>query len=170
MYKNILVPLDGSPLAETVLPYVKQLAPAIGASVTLLRVNEPTREQLEGKQKLTSRSGKPPAREIKAYLQKVADYLKVAKVSTKVILGVPSVEIIEEARNVPDTLTAMATHGRGVTRWLLGSVAEKVVRTAACPVLTVRHARPASTMPAKELDALAADRVPAIGGPDRLPS
>lgn len=77
-----------------------------------------------------------------AYLEKKAAELKskgLDKVSVVAKEGLPADEIISIARPIPDNLIAMCTHGRaGVTRWMLGSVTETVVRHSGGPVLVLR--------------------------------
>lgn len=143
MYKRILVPLDGSKLAERVLPYVHEIAGAIGCDVELLRVFNPAPVELAG-----------PAHG--RYLQQFEaslhdeslDYLNsfgpsMAGLSTCVsceaVLGHPASCIVAKADQTAGTLIAMSTHGRsGVSRWLLGSVTDKVLQATASPMLVVR--------------------------------
>lgn len=143
MSTKILVPLDGSILAEGVLPYVKQMIGALGAQTTLLQVIEPTPEQI----KLFSRGEGPlsipePVRNnAEQYLRRVASYLDGlgAAIQIKVVQGLPAVEIIGEGENDPTTIIAMSTHGRsGLARWLIGSVAGKVLQYSSNSVLLVR--------------------------------
>lgn len=134
MIQRILVPLDGSELAETVLPYVEHLSARTGASVRLLTVvaNEPEREQAN------------------RYLMSTRDVLRERAVEATVAVA-PDGEaatILAEAEAWDVDLIAMSTHGRsGVLRWVLGSVADRVLHTSVRPLLLVR-ARPASQRPA----------------------
>lgn len=126
MIARILVPLDGSRLAEQVLPYARLLATAFGAQVELLRVSHP--------------EARPPFG-----AQPAGDYLKAAagrclpNVSHTCVerTGIPA-QVIVDAGQQAD-LIAMATHGTsGMRRWLLGSVASKVAQSATAPLLLVR--------------------------------
>jgi len=149
MYKKILVPLDGSELAECVLPHVEGLAMCSGgAEVILVSVTErvtgfrvmedpaqPTGERLVpeavGKEEQAARR----------YLDRIAKPLagKGVKVLTEVLLGKPADEIIIFATEEGCDLIVMASHGRsGPSRWTHGSVAEKVFRSNCAPVLMVR--------------------------------
>jgi nucleotide-binding universal stress UspA family protein len=142
VYKQVLVPLDGSTLAEGVLPYVKQLAGKAKLPVKLLRVAEPTFEELKGlKERKPSRlPNEPSMQEALDNLDAPAKYLRGlgVDITPTVTKGVPAVEIISEAEKDPGTLVAMATHGRsGVTRWLMGSVADKLLRYSDLPLLLI---------------------------------
>ncbi len=143
MYRRILVPLDGSPTAAQVLPYVQTLATGLKAGVTLLRVIEPVPEDW----------AKPA---VGLYLDKVVRNLldtavdELAKdaealrrtgltVACAAHEGRPADKILEEAAKEPETLVAMSTHGRsGVSRWVLGSVASKVLEAGVGPLLLYR--------------------------------
>jgi nucleotide-binding universal stress UspA family protein len=142
MYKKILVPLDRSPEAEAVLPVAARLARADGAVVRLLHVApNPVAVLVEG--------GMPAYvdQEIDRLRYEALDYLRGAAsrlagvpVEFAVHFGDPADEIIEEAKEFGADLIAMATHGRtGLARVVLGSVAEKILRTAPGPVLAIRH-------------------------------
>jgi nucleotide-binding universal stress UspA family protein len=144
MYTKVLVPLDGSTLAEQALPYVRMLAGPLQATIHLLRVIEgpapETGAQLT-RRLYEIRSESSERRKAHEYLEALAGPMREAGllVATGVRVGSPAVEIVDEAAKEPDTLVAMSTHGRsGVSRWLVGSVTDKVVRAAATPVLVVR--------------------------------
>lgn len=128
MYKKILVPLDGSKLAEQVLPYARLLADAYGAAVTLLRVSDPD-ERLPFS---VSQSASD-------YLNYTAASLQPLSVESVEKIGKPAEAIVDSAMAGTDCLIAMATHGvTGPRRWFLGSVASKVVQSAANPILLIR--------------------------------
>ena len=131
MYTKILVPLDGSNLSEGVLPYVRSLARAVNAPVELLRVDD-----------TTQMTGYPPSMRLGAYFEKVkASFSGITEVKHTVELGHPAGMIVDLAAEHPGTLIAMATHGySGAQRWLLGSVAEKVLHAAKNDLLIVRTA------------------------------
>ena len=129
MYTKILVPLDGSQLAEQIFPYALAFAEAFKAPIELLKVNDPD----------VMIAYSPPLQG-EAYLRQISDrYLAApARVILSAELGKPAQVIVDRAGE-RGALIAMATHGlSGLRRWLLGSVASKVVQTAANPVLLVR--------------------------------
>ena len=128
MYKNILVPLDGSKVAEQVIPYARLLANACGAAVTLLRVSGSGVELLFSSSQ--SRS---------AYLEYTAASLQPLPINSVEKTGNPAEVIVDVAKDDADCLITMATHGvTGPGRWFLGSVASKVVQSAANPLLLIR--------------------------------
>jgi nucleotide-binding universal stress UspA family protein len=151
---SILVPLDGSLLAERALPYAQMLAPLLGAKIRLFRAlsgKEVERSFAEGTAALVG-VDEPlasfAAREQQAYAARrshAEGYLNTLlsntglDVTTDVWGGSPAETIVEYADSEQVTMIVMATHGySGFKRWTLGSVADKVVRTAHCPVLLVR--------------------------------
>lgn len=123
---NIIVPLDGSPLAEQVLPHVETLAKALESKVSLVRV--------------TSSDGSDP--EATEYLHQVGERLSqegVSVVEEQLLHGEVASAIVDMTERVPDDLVAMTTHGRsGLERWVMGSVADRVVRYCGAPVLIIR--------------------------------
>jgi nucleotide-binding universal stress UspA family protein len=133
---RILVPLDGSQLAESVLSVVEMWAQLDDTEVVLPRAIPPERP--------VRRAADVPGAELeeKAYLMTVADRLErqgLARVRQVVWYDVPSAAIIDAAATHEVDLIAMATHGRsGLSRLLLGSVAEAVVASAQVPVLLMR--------------------------------
>jgi nucleotide-binding universal stress UspA family protein len=141
LYEKILVPLDGSALAECVLPHVKAIAAGRGTGqVVLLRVVEPLP------------AGTPPAIDFelvqKAGVKAAEEYLARIKaelskeglnVEAKVLTGRPAETITEFAQRNKVDLITLATHGRsGISRWVFGSVADKLVRSSSAPVLLIR--------------------------------
>lgn len=142
MYTNILVSLDGSTIAEGVLPYAGALATALGIPVHLLQVMDPeTLIPSVAAQQGRSHNILTAVREHNGdYLRETAaSFPNPAAVSSSVRVGKPAEVIIEVAAKQRDTLIAMATHGRsGIRRWLLGSVAEKVLHGADNDVLLIR--------------------------------
>lgn len=134
MYGKIVVPLDGSGLAERALDYVKGLAAASGAQVELLNVCPPDESEVEHMHRI--------------YLQRIAQVLRSqleqagrteATVDSAVLLGNPAEEILRYAERNKASLIAMTTHRRsGVRRQAKGSVADKVARHSAVPVWLVR--------------------------------
>jgi nucleotide-binding universal stress UspA family protein len=146
MYKKILVPLDGSSIAEVVLPYARAFATALRIPVHLLQVMDPeTRIPSVAAQQDRSHNILTGEREHNVdYLKEIsASFPDPAAVSCSVRIGKPAEVITEVAALHLDTLIAMATHGRsGVRRWLLGSVAEKVLHGADNDVLLIRAIEP----------------------------
>lgn len=145
--KSITVPLDGSQLAESVLPITAAIAQAQRLGVTLFRAYElpasayyGSEDYLPNYEDLKNNLRK----EIEAYLGQKIQELKsrgAEEASFFVTEGAGPDEIISYARKRPDTLIVMCTHGRsGVKRWVLGSVTEKVVRHSGDPVLVLRAA------------------------------
>ncbi|MGH7810476.1 MAG: universal stress protein, partial [Candidatus Binatia bacterium] len=130
MYRKILVPLDGSKLAEQILPCARSLAEAGHASVELLRVNQA---------EATVASTSPP--QGGEYLDEVAKkfFSPATQVEKIVVSGSPATVIVERAGGDLNCLIAMATHGMsGIRRWLMGSVASKVAQSAANPLPLIR--------------------------------
>lgn len=144
--RSIIVPLDGSELAETVLRPMAELAKQLDSAVLLFRTYHVPYTAL------VPVDGYYPPIDIElihtfrdeatSYLEKKLEALKqmgVAKVSYVAKEGSAADEIITLAQKTPDNLIAMCTHGRsGVKRWILGSVTEKVVRHSSDPVFVVR--------------------------------
>jgi nucleotide-binding universal stress UspA family protein len=134
MFNKILVPLDGSKLAEQVLPYAQMLAVACGASVTLLSVTDP-----DARMPFTANQS------AKDYLKYTAVSLKPLPIDSMEKIGKPAEVIVEIAEGDGGCLIVMATHGvTGPRRWLLGSVASKVVQTAVNPILLIRATQDAA--------------------------
>ena len=166
MYERILVPLDGSPLAEQVLAYVSVLGKAFGSSVTLFRTFDTVPEEMADPE-----HGVYIDRLASAFRNTTLEYLGRVKssmtelgdaVSTSAHEGDAASLIINEAANDPNTLIVMATHGRsGITRWVLGSVTDKVLRAAANSLMIIR-ARPQEGFTAVQIDTLV---VPLDGSP-----
>ena len=132
MYKNILLPLDGSEISESAIPHAEALALGCDAKkVTIIHVVE--QERYEG----MLASGKRPG----VYLQRTAKKLEAKGIPTniKVLTGDPSEGIVCYAENNPIDIIVMASHGRsGVSRWAIGSVADKVFRASSVPVLMAK--------------------------------
>jgi nucleotide-binding universal stress UspA family protein len=143
-FEHVLIPLDGSELAETIVEPAVALGQLMGADYTLLQAIEPVVlgyapvAQAVGLDEETMEQWRAAAL---SYLERVADRLRArgCVVRARVISSAPALGIIDYAHDHAIDLIAMATHGRGgVTRMLLGSVADKVVRGAGGPVLIQR--------------------------------
>ena len=142
MDKRVLVPLDGSRLAEGILPFVLQIACPLDLDVVLVRVEQPIPPQaIEGTTHFTLDDIKARVNRAREYLAQVAADLRRqgVRVTTDARHGDPVTEIVAAARRSGAGLIAMTTHGRrGLTRLVFGSVAEAVLRRAAIPVLMMR--------------------------------
>lgn len=144
MFNRILVPLDGSPLAECVLPHVAIFARAFSAHVTLLHVVECN----------TTKSGTTPIdpiewrvrkAEAQAYLSKQMEHLGEADVAadTKLLEGQPAQRIIEYVREEGSDLIIMSSHGgNGVSMWNVGSLVHKIIERVHISTLLVRAYNP----------------------------
>jgi nucleotide-binding universal stress UspA family protein len=136
MFSKIVVPMDGSSLAEEILDRVEELARLQGGEVQLLRVaffsSLPGLDAEEYELKVVRRA--------EEYLDKISADLagKGLKVSTHVRYGDAAGEILAHAEKY-GSIIVMTTHGGGgLTRWAMGSVADKVIRRSAKPVLLIR--------------------------------
>lgn len=145
--ESIIVPLDGSELAESVLPTVLAVAKTLDLAVVLCRAYELAASAYYGGEDYLPNYDemlRQLKEEVDGYLKEKAKGLEAAglpKVSWIALEGSGADEIIRYARTRPNALVAMCTHGRsGVSRWVLGSVAEKVVRHSGDPVLVVHAA------------------------------
>ena len=149
MYKRILVPLDGSKLAECVLPHVENIATGCSVGeVIILRVCESPSilaDYPEGKgkswEKHVERMTTNAQKQCNIYLDDVEKQLrdKGFNVRTDSCLGKPAEQIVDYASKNEIDLIVMASHGRsGVNRWAYGSVADKVLRSTCVPVLLVK--------------------------------
>lgn len=142
-FKKILVPLDGSRFAEGALPYAQMLAECSGGQIELLRIAVHPSSYVYVNDPATLASLYDSDRaHCEEYLQKVATGLQAATpvaVTTAVLEGPVADAILDRAEETGADLIVMSTHGRsGMERWLLGSVAEKVVRGAKVPVMLIR--------------------------------
>ena len=142
MYNKILVPLDGSTTAEKVLPYSRYLANKFKVPVELLAVvdiGDIASHMVSDKARFLDSIIEDAVASGASYLRGVATTFKGTDVTCTVERGRPEEAIIERAATDKAMLITMATHGRsGLSRFLLGSVAEKVLRGTANPVLLVR--------------------------------
>ena len=155
MYKKIVVPLDGSKIAECVLPHLESIAKGCGTEEVLL-VSVTERIVGSGGRTIIQPAEPIPAMEpvvrmpvvvgkmqkqAQRYLSRIAKRLdkKGVKARTEVLLGDPAHEIAKFAEEDSSDLIVMASHGRsGVGRWTHGSVAERVFRVSTVPILMVR--------------------------------
>lgn len=141
--RHLLAPTDFSDASKQAVMYAFGLAQACGAKVSLLHVVEPLTFPLDGyiAPELITTLLQDLEREAHSQLAELlsgAGSINVA-VTPHLMVGVPYQKILETAAAEHVDLIVMATHGRtGLSHLVLGSVTEKVVRLAPCPVLTVR--------------------------------
>jgi nucleotide-binding universal stress UspA family protein len=143
LLNNILVPVDGSPLAEAALPFAEVLAVRSGARLTLIRA---------ARSRSTRLTELGPVEQLRSiedaedYLRRVAERLGAEGYSVETGVpfgGDPAEWIVEESGYRKADLVVMATHDRvGIDHWLHGSVAEAVVHASTIPVMLVRAAGP----------------------------
>ncbi|MEI8306976.1 MAG: universal stress protein [Chloroflexales bacterium] len=167
---TLLVPLDGSALAEQALPIVRTLAALVPTKVHLLRVIAPSlvRSVVRHEAVLLGVAGdtlgdqEEQADQMRETLQAEAEiYLKaeastldgqVAEVHQEVVFGIPAEQIVDTAARLGESMIVMATHGKsGLLRWALGSVTTRVLQFTTHPVLLVRGADSSQTAPAPVL-------------------
>lgn len=157
MYTHIIVPLDGSKLAESALPEAEKLATITGAEIVLLRVIDySTRDRfgdfgLLYEYEAMARALEEERELATAYLADTSARLAEAgfAVSTRLIDGIAAKAIVGVA--TPGDVIVMATHGRtGMRRWFIGSIAEDVLRHSSVPVLLVRSTDIAPSLAATE--------------------
>jgi nucleotide-binding universal stress UspA family protein len=147
MYHRIVVALDGSQVAERVLPYVEPLAEKFGSTLVLLRTAVPpspsvlAAEGAVGVVESIEESFAQDQRDAAAYVGAIARDVRARghNVQTECPDGDPAEQVLLCATELEADLIAMTTHGRGgLGRLVLGSVADAVVQRAPCPVLLVR--------------------------------
>lgn len=139
MFKKILVPLDGSPLAAKILPHAVDLAKAHDAEITLLHVYYS--EVGEASPGAIREAVAQEHKRCELFLAQAVKDLEaqgLTNVKLACVEGSPARQIIGYATQNGMDLIAMATHGKGEVAWVLGSVAEKVVSHATVPVLLFR--------------------------------
>ena len=156
--QRILVPVDLSEYAEHALPYARELAASYGAPLHLLHVidaqwvattgvvafpeyGSSVLERLE-------KDGEKGLQQLAETIGATDATLDTVKVVTRLRVGSPHVQIVQHARDEEIDLIVLATHGHGgLKHALIGSVAEKIVQMAPCPVLTVKHPEHEFVMP-----------------------
>ena len=136
--KRIVVPLDGALGSEATLPHAAQLARSTGAPIELLHVTPESGVEADDS-KLRNwhqRERRRIESEFDAIV-KGEPRLKFTRVFEE---GDPATRILERVEKEPASIIAMGSHGRtGFSRWMFGSVSEKVLQAAKCPVLIARH-------------------------------
>jgi nucleotide-binding universal stress UspA family protein len=142
-FKKILVPVDFSPHSAEAVRVAADIAEQYHGSITLVHVHDPLPYALPSEFDVFT-----PAQEARliaefekrlAVTQRAAESAGAQRVETRLLHGQPSTAIVDAARSGQFDLIVMGTHGRtGIKHALLGSVAERVVRNAPCPVLTAK--------------------------------
>lgn len=139
MYHFILLTLDGSALAEQALPHAVGQAERFGAELIILRVLEPLSDQFRSSPAV--RQAQETINTLaQEYLEKIATSVQERDIPVRVVSinGRPHEEIVRFAETNQVDLIVMSTRGQsGLSRWLMGSVADRVVRGASVPVLLV---------------------------------
>lgn len=152
MYKKIMVPLDGSELAECVLPHVEGFVTHCRVeTIVFVRVVEPTRYTQTGIdihsqdyaeiKKTMEHLDEVSKTAADRYLKEVVGRLKQGEIEFKtvVLVGKVAEHLVDYADANEIDLILIATHGRsGIGRWVRGSIADRVLRAARAPVLMVR--------------------------------
>ncbi|MFC2068199.1 universal stress protein [Chloroflexota bacterium] len=141
MYQKILAPFDGSELSECTIEHIKTIA--VGCQVReviLLTVMVPLPQVTQLGEEWQRDTDKKTHEAAENHLKNIAAILNKEGLSTQTIVtpGLAADEILEHAKKSQADLIIMSTHGRsGISRWVFGSVAEKVVRHSIVPVLAV---------------------------------
>lgn len=153
MFKHILIPLDGSALAESALPTALTLAGSLNARLTLLRIPQTVETMLPA---LAGNYGTLIAAEEARAEREAHNYLdtlrnRYAKPDLPIEIAIAHGDVASAILNCAEQhhhdLIVMATHGyTGFTRFMLGSITEKVIPHAPCPVFIVRDKRPPQTI------------------------
>jgi nucleotide-binding universal stress UspA family protein len=146
MYQKIMVPLDGSELAECVLPHVKTLTQGQNVrEIMFVRVVEPVRRTSDAFYPLNEKQLQEVDEESKKVARNYLDQLVArlnygkTKINSDVLFGNEAENLIEYAEKNKADLIVIATHGRsGVFRWVWGSIADRILHSAKTPVLMVR--------------------------------
>ncbi len=150
--RNILVPLDLSDYAAHALPYARELATTFGATLHLLHVVDTQWVAGAGGAAFPEYGDNLMQRfeedGLKGLTQVAATLPQEVAVTTAVRIGPPHVQVVQYARELDVDLIVIATHGRsGLRHALIGSVAEKIVQMAPCPVLSMKNPSHEFVMP-----------------------
>ncbi|HKD70017.1 MAG TPA: universal stress protein [Candidatus Binataceae bacterium] len=166
-FRSILVPVDFDGSATIALDLAKGLAAAGDATLHLMHVMAIVLTPGEGTAVVVARED-----EVKGALEKMArEELGAAPHQIHVRIGETASAVVEAARDLRVDLIVMPTHGRrGLPRFFLGSVAERLVREAPCPVLTVRPSTAAALEGQRTVGQVMRDHPPSIGPTDTLAS
>jgi len=150
MYKKILITLDGSEISEVVFPYAKELVGRLGLEAILLHIHSPDEgEATPLHQAYIERKAEIMKQQVDDVRQKTATGQgdKAVQARGELITGYPAEEILHYADKNDIDLILMATHGRsGIKRWVIGSVAEKILQASKVPIWLVRAGIPAENV------------------------
>jgi len=141
MYKHILLPLDGSPLAEHALPHAIAVAEHFQSELTLLRVLTPLPIPPATSEAAQKRAENAIAIFVHEYMERTAVRVQKHGIPVNVIIieGRPHIQITQYAETNQIDMIVMCTRGEsGLSRWLMGSVSDRVMRGANVPVLMIR--------------------------------
>jgi len=137
LYERILVPLDGSELAQIALPYAEKLAGVLGSQLILIYVSESVDDQYHHMHHYLQQMVEAAKQNAERYLDKQEG--RTIKVDSVILAGDPAEEIVKYAGKEDIGLIVMSTHGRsGIKRWAMGSVVDKVLRATRQPLALVR--------------------------------
>jgi nucleotide-binding universal stress UspA family protein len=150
MLKHILVPLDGSELSETALLYAKEIVAHDGKLTLLSVVDVPSSQAymlydipvmaVPAEDRKNDEAFERVREQTVKYLKARAELLRESglNVDTMIYTGIPEDIIIEQARALDVSAIVISTHGRsGFSRWLFGSVTQKIINAMPCPILVV---------------------------------
>ena len=145
MFTHLLVTLDGSPRAESVLPHATSIASSMGAEITLLRIVDAVSADWSergalGPSQLEAASRTAFTEQARAYLDRVAVPIRQHGVIVNVLVrqGIAARQIVAAAKDIEADAIAMTTHSRrGLNRLMFGSVAEEVLHATKIPVILV---------------------------------
>ena len=136
--RKILFPTDFSPASQEALRWATALARDSGATITIIHVEEPPMAYGGGEMYLGADEG--DREELRRSLVKIVPTDPRVPFEHKLLAGDPATAIVEVADSENADVIVLGTHGRtGLTRLLMGSVAEAIVRRAKCPVLTIKQ-------------------------------
>ena len=161
MFNHLLVPLDGSHLAEAALPHAKELASKFNSKISLVWVIQPAHLIMTAANgsvyaQLLTEMRHQSEQDAHAYLKEHEDSLRQQgyQVHTQVTEGENIADaLLQVAANLKVDAIVMSTHGRGgLSRWVFGSVADKVLRYADVPVLLIRAKEETGERPKQEQD------------------
>jgi nucleotide-binding universal stress UspA family protein len=141
MYNRILLPLDGSAIAEQALPHAIALAQRFQAELILLRILEPLAEKLGMTGEIVKYAEDVTREVVEKYMENACAEVQERglRVKSSILEGRPHTEIVRFAETEQVDLIVISTRGQsGLSRWLMGSVADRVARGVSVPVLLVR--------------------------------
>lgn len=166
MLSQVLVSLDGSELAERAIPYAKQIVSPTG-EITLLSVVDIPDFPIYTVYPMATITPEPDYSTVvsdllassKEYLENIANNIRLSGVRVKTVVksGDPATCIIEEAQERHIDMIVISTHGRsGLSKWLLGSVTQKVLSAMPCPIVVIPGVTKKSEKPKSKVEAVKA--------------